>query len=71
MCKITEITKGVQAVSEEGSMINKDSLLRTIGHTINRGDSLARTTGAVSAVAIARNLAAASGLRSFPEILVT
>jgi len=62
VCKITEITKGVQVVSEEGSTIHEDSFLRTIGHTISRRNFLARTTGAVGAVAIAKNLAAASGM---------
>jgi hypothetical protein len=34
MRKITGITNGAQVVSEEGSMIHEDSLLRTIGHTM-------------------------------------
>jgi N,N-dimethylformamidase beta subunit-like, C-terminal len=61
MGEITEITKGVQVVSEEGSTIHEDSLLRAIGHTISRRDFLVRTTGAVGVIAIAKYLAAASG----------
>ena len=62
MSKITEITKGVQVVSEEGSMIHEDSLLRTIGHTISLRDFLVRTTEVVGAVAITKNSAAAAGM---------